>query len=99
MKIFTKKDTNFIFGVVALVLVLIFSVLTVTGEDGILRLMELKRMESKLKNENRALLERNLAYRQDIKSLYQIPSIQARARESLGWVHPDEVIYVDSYAK
>ncbi len=99
MKIITKKDTNFIFGLVALVLVMVFSVLTVTGEDGILRLMELKRMESKLQSENRALLERNLAYRQEIKSLYQMPSIEARARESLGWVHPDEIIYVDSYAK
>lgn len=77
-------------------LVLLFSVLTVTGEDGLLRLMELKKVKAHLEEENRKLLERNLAYRQEIKSLYQMSAIEARARESMGWVYQDEIIYVDS---
>ena len=77
--------------------IIVFAILTITGDDGILRLMKLQKVKADMEKENRTLLEQNLAYRQDIKSLYQIPSIEARARESLGWVYPDEVIYVDSY--
>ncbi|EKD42560.1 MAG: hypothetical protein ACD_73C00105G0002 [uncultured bacterium] len=97
MKFISKKDYNLMFGVMALVIILVFAILTITGDDGILRLMKLQKVKADMEKENRTLLEQNLAYRQDIKSLYQIPSIEARARESLGWVYPDEVIYVDSY--
>ena len=85
-----------VFGVLALLIILLFSVLTITGEDGILRLVELKKIKTRLEEENRKLLQHNLAYRQEIKSLYQIQSVEARAREAMGWVYKDEIIYVDS---
>lgn len=94
MKLIEKKNSNFVFYCLALVIFITFLGFAISGEDGLAQLIHLKKIKVGLLAENRALLEQNLELRLEQKSLYDPETIEYQARKSLGLVYPDEVIYV-----
>ncbi|MBI2338919.1 MAG: hypothetical protein HYU99_00925 [Deltaproteobacteria bacterium] len=51
MKLIEKRDTNFFFYGLAVAIFFIFLVFTVTGQDGLVRLIQLKRIKQELASE------------------------------------------------
>ncbi len=94
MNIVKKQGYNFFFYVIAGVIFVFYSITTITGNDGILRLIQLGHIKQQIAQENYKLLEQNLVSSQEIKNLKKIQSVEYRIRESMGWVKPNEVVYV-----
>lgn len=85
---------KYIYPVVAGVIFLCFIAFAATGENGWLRLWELKGLHAELVEQNRELLYVNLAYRQKQKSLSNWNTIERRARDSFGMAYPDETVFL-----
>lgn len=73
---------------------LIFLFLTISGEDGLIRLVQLKSKEAQLKKDNLSLLEENLKTYQEIERLKSKRFIEQKSRTSLGMVKENEVVFV-----
>ena len=72
----------------------IFIFLTVWGENGILRLVELKRIKENVVSDNGALLRQNLAFVQEIEKLKDSRFVEQRARTDLGMVRASETVFI-----
>lgn len=94
MKLIDKKNYDALFFLLACVIFFAFLVFTIGGEDGLLKLLQLNKVKSELALKNREILLENLSLRQTQKSLTHPKVIEHLARESLGFVYPDEVVYV-----
>ena len=90
-----KRDTNSIFYIIALVIFVAFAGFTVSGEGGLIRLLQLHKTKNGLLHENRGLLLENLALRQELKSMRHPRALEAEAHKSLGLAYPDEIVWVD----
>jgi cell division protein FtsB len=93
-----KKDYNLVFVLMAVVILVCFAVVGITGENGVLKMIELTRMKNNLSSQNRALLEENISLYQEIKGLHEPSHVERRARE-LGLARPGEIIFVDAKSK
>lgn len=77
-----------------LFLALFFIFLSIFGDNGLLKIGELKRVRMALTEEITALREENDALRNEIIGLKEDPFfIEKVAREELGLVRPQEVVY------
>ncbi|MBI4411570.1 MAG: septum formation initiator family protein [Deltaproteobacteria bacterium] len=94
MKLVEKRDYNFLFYWLAVFIFVGFLVFTVTGRDGLIRLIQLKHLKQELAAKNEALLRTNIALRQEQKNLKDLRVIEYLARKSLGLVYPDETVFV-----
>ncbi len=94
MHFISKKNADSIFFILGLVIFLIFFIFTVSGDQGLLRLMQLKKMKDDLAMQNKGLMMSNLALRQEQKSLYDLETLKHQARGSLGLAYPNEVVFV-----
>lgn len=89
-----RKRQNRIFLALASVVLLVFSYLSLWADNGLLHLLQLKRIKTAIHEENKTILEQNLSYVQEIKKLKELPYIEQKARSELGYVRPNEVVYV-----
>lgn len=94
MRFIKNKHSNGFFYLVAVGIFFSFIGFAVSGENGLIQLIKLRRAQSGLEADNRKLLYQNLELRQQQKSLYQLQTLEYRARKSLGLVYKDEVVYV-----
>lgn len=78
----------------AFVIFFAFAGFTISGEEGLVSLYQLKKTKSELIEKNTELIKENLAHRQEQKSLYQLKTIEHKAHQSLGLVYPDETVYI-----
>lgn len=92
MKIVEKKG-HFVFSLLAVVIFFVFVGFAASGEDGLIRLMQLRKIKLELVQKNKNLMLANLEYRQILKSLYNLKSLEYHAREVIGFVYPDEIVY------
>ena len=94
MRIIEKRNYGAVFFFLALAIFIAFAIFTINGNDGILRLMKLKKIKAKLVEENNQVMAENLSFRQSIKSLSDAATIERTAHESLGFVHDNETIFI-----
>lgn len=94
MKLVEKKDYNSLFYFLAIVIFVAFLIFTISGNDGLIRLLKLKNIKQQFVAKNRVVLRENLALRLEQKSLYNLKVIENVARQSLGLVYPDEFVFV-----
>lgn len=86
--------TNQIFLLSSFVIVMTFLAFSVWGDDGLLRLLELKNLRDQIAEENKDMLMNNLAQTQEILNLNKTTTIEQVARSELGMIRQDEVILV-----
>lgn len=86
--------TNQIFLLSSFIIVLMFLAFSVWGDDGLLRLLELKNLRDQIAEENKVVLLDNLANTQEILGLKKTATIEQVARSNLGMIRQDEVILV-----
>lgn len=85
-----ERIRNFIIAIIIGILVIVF----VTGRKGLIRLMQLKIEESKLKSDIGKLNKNNVRLSEEIEKLQNDPkTIEKIAREELGLVKKGETIY------
>ena len=96
MKLIEKRNFNIFFGILAFFIFATFCVFTLTGNEGLLKLWKLKKAKASLSLKNHQLLVENLNLRQEAIALQNLSSLEKQARETLGFVHPDEIIFIQS---
>lgn len=96
MKLIEKKDFNSLFYLLGVGIFVAFLIFTVSGTEGLFKLWRLKQVKNQIAAENRNLLRENLALSQEQKSLYDLKFVEHIARKSLGFVYPDEIVFVPS---
>lgn len=89
-----KIETNRIFWFLGIFIVFIFFSFTIWGEDGLMRLWELKDIRNQISKENKNTLLENLASLQEIENLKESRYVEQIARSELGMIREDEVILV-----
>ncbi len=94
MKIVARHNYDTFFLLVACAIFFVFLILTINGEDGLLKLLKLKGMRNDLRFKNHALMMENLALHQEQKSLKSLKTIEQTAHATLGLAHPDETVFV-----
>lgn len=85
---------NHVFSLAVAVIFFFFFFVTVWGENGILKLVELKHIREKVSYENESILKQNLVYLQEIESLKKTPFVEQRARSDLGFVRTNEKVFI-----
>lgn len=78
----------------AVLICIFFAYLSLWADNGLLRMLELGRVKNKILTQNHDILEQNLSYVQEIKKLKELPYIEQKARNELGFVRPNEVVYI-----
>ena len=94
MKFIEKKYDDTLVALLAFLVFLGFALFTVYGQDGLLRLMELKKMRDGLNTKNKAMMIENFELYQRRKSLYDFKTLEKEAKTSLGLIAPDEIVLV-----
>lgn len=84
--------SNQIFALSAATIVVVIFSFSLWGEDGLLRLLELKQLRNQIAEENKSMLLENLSYTQEIANLKKTTTIEQVARSELGMIRDDEVI-------
>lgn len=90
------KIQHQLFPAFALAIFVAFFFLTVWGENGVLRLVELRRIKAGIESENTDILRENLLFVQQIDKLKDAPYVEQKARSSLGLVRDNETVFVIS---
>lgn len=93
----TKKqrpERNQIFILVGLFILFMFTTYTIWGEDGLMRLWELKDVRNQIAEENKNVLLQNLSQIEEIQKLKESHYVEQVARSELGMIREDEVILV-----
>lgn len=67
---------------------------SIWGQDGLLRLWELHRTRVQLQVENHRILMDNLRLQRQIRALASPHVLEQQARKELGYVRPDEDVFV-----
>lgn len=91
--IITQIQNHFFYFLIFAVFVLFFGI-TVWGENGILRLVAVNRIKSKVAFENAALLKQNLLFVQEVDKLKEAKFLEQRARTDLGFVKTSEKVFM-----
>lgn len=92
-KNFVQLQNRF-FSVFAFAVFVMFFFMTVWGENGVVRLIELKRIGERIEAENAEILKQNLLMVQEIDKLKDVNYVGQQARSRLGMVRPDETVFV-----
>lgn len=71
-----------------------FFCLTVWGDNGLLKLVELKDLRQSVAAQNRSLLLENLGLTERIDALKHLPAVEQTARSTMGFVREDESVIV-----
>ena len=85
---------NATFSLIGLVVFLSFFIVTVWGNDGLMRLVELKNMRDVFAVSNLNLLHENLFFKQSINRLHQAKYLEQKSRSDLGLVRPNEHVFI-----
>lgn len=85
-----------LFPAFALAIFIAFFFLTVWGENGVLRLVELRRIKAGIESGNTDVLRENLLFVQQIEKLKDAPYVEQKARSNLGMVRDNETVFVIS---
>lgn len=72
-----------------------FIIFMLTSSNGLFRLYALDQMRTKMEKENLELKEKKLKAIIELQSLNDLKVIENLARQRLGFVYPDEVVYVE----
>lgn len=94
MKLIEKRNFNIFFGILAFFIFTGFCIFTITGNDGLLKLWKLEKARNALSFKNHQLLLENLYLRQEAIAFQSLSSLEKQARETLGFVHPDEIVFI-----
>ena len=94
MKLIEKQNHDTLFYILALMIFFAFLIFTMSGPEGVIRLLSLKKTRNELIAKNKQLLSQNLFLSQQQTNLYDLKAIEYTARESLGFVYPGEVVFV-----
>lgn len=94
MRFVEKKYDDTLVALLATLVFLGFALFTIYGQDGLLRLFELKTMRDDLHAKNNALMIENFQLFQKRKSLYDLNTIEKEAKASLGLVGEGEVVII-----
>ena len=89
-----KKNENKIFYWIGIAIFVGFIFVTLWGENGILKLIQLNQTKSALKTENNRLLHQNFEFVQEIKRQKDLFYIEQKARSHLGMVRDNERVYI-----
>lgn len=89
-----ERIQNRIFYFIIFVVFVLFVGFTVWGENGILRLLEVNRIKSKVVFENTELLKQNLLFVQEVTRLKEVQFMEQRARTDLGFIKNNEKVFV-----
>jgi cell division protein FtsB len=92
-RLFLKIQDQFFYAFAMLIFFLFF-VVTVWGENGLLRLIELKRMTKNVASGNEAILRDNLLHVLEIGKLKNTSYVEERARTDLGLIRDSETVFV-----
>lgn len=92
-KLLIKVQNQFFYTFGMLIFVLFF-IMTLWGDNGILKLVELKRIRAGIAGENDEILRQNLLYAQEIERLKESGYVEQKARTDLGFVKENETVFV-----
>ena len=92
-KVFRKLQ-NRLFVSLAFVVFLAFVYLTLWGENGLIRLVKLYHLKDRAIANNNAILRQSLSYLEEIRRLKQPHFIEQTTRNELGFVRPNEMVFV-----
>lgn len=71
-----------------------FFITTLWGDSGLFKLVELKRIRTKVASENDEILRQNLLYVQEIERLKEAHFVEQKARTDLGFVKESETVFI-----
>lgn len=94
MKLVEKRNYNLVFYLLAVFIFFVFLGFIFKGENGLIRLLNLKQYQDKIAQTNNNLLKENLGLRAKIRALGSSAHIELLAREGLSLVHTGEVIFI-----
>jgi len=86
--------TRQMFFVLSLVIIVLFCGFAIWGDDGLLRLWQLKELKNQIVSENKNILMENFSYMQQVESLKNPSFIERWAKSALGMIRQDEIILV-----
>lgn len=94
LKKFLLKIQNQFFYTFGMLIFVLFFITTLWGESGIFKLVELKRIRSKIASENDEILRQNLLHAQEIERLKESRFVEQKARTDLGFVKESETVFI-----
>lgn len=94
MQLIQKTNHSLLFYLLAFAIFIAFVLFTTYGDKGLLTLFELKQTKREILSQNKALLLENIDYQRELKNLNHPTTIEHRAREALGMVYADEIVYM-----
>lgn len=89
-----RRSPNAFFYILGLAVFSLFVLMTVWGEDGIVHLVHLQQQRNHIAAGNNQILMENFHLYQQIQGLKQIDVIEQNARTDLGYVRPNETVYL-----
>lgn len=92
---FVSRNTNDIFFyLTAFVIFFSFLAYSFLSDNGLLKLFQLKATKEKVHQENIEIMRETLEYRLYQAKLHDIKFLEYQSRDSLGYVYPDEIVYI-----
>lgn len=91
-KVYRIKDGLFYF--LGLVVFVAFAVMTIWGNEGLVKLINLREQRSALLQTNHQLLKENLLFLEEINALKKARYVEQTARSKMGLIRKDEVVFV-----
>lgn len=93
MKVIEKRETNFFFYFLGVLIFLGFVGFSFNGENGLFRLWQLHQTKKELIAQNRGIKMEILKLRWQQKSL-DSGAIENHIRQNLGWTKPNETVWI-----
>jgi len=91
---FQKISQNTWFSLAVFFIFVIFFIMTLWGENGLFRLVELNRLKTEILHEKQRVLEENLVHFQEIQRLKKLKYIEQQARSDMGYLLENETLFV-----
>lgn len=91
---FQKFSQNTWFSVTVFFIFVVFFMMTLWGENGLFKLVELNRLKTEILHEKQRVLEENLSFSQEIEKLKKLKSIEQKARSDMGYVRENETVFI-----
>lgn len=71
-----------------------FVILSIWGENGLLRLVEMNNIKKQAVSLNQKILQENLLLKQEIERLHDAKYLEQRVRSDLGLIKPNEKVFI-----
>lgn len=94
MQLVQKTNHGLLFYFLAFAIFIAFVMFTTYGDKSLFTLWKLRQTKREILSQNKALLLENIDYQRKLKTLNHPTTIEHRARESLGMVYADEIVYM-----